>query len=126
MGGSSLGARAIYDFIKPNIRKNFYFYDNLDAKNKLLKRRKNSLSIIISKMMQSAMYLRMSSSGSRHGGQPLAPRRYFWDLLEPAGAFLRGIGGKRGRGAPQPLPGALFFCRTHILGPAPKKEVEQR
>ena len=49
MGGSSLGARAIYDFIKPNIKKNFYFYDNLDSKNKLLKRQKNSLSIIISK-----------------------------------------------------------------------------
>ena len=49
MGGSSLGARAIYNFIKPNIKKDFYFYDNLDAKNKLVKRRNNSLSIIISK-----------------------------------------------------------------------------
>ncbi len=49
MGGSSLGARAIYNFIKPNIKKKFYFYDNLDAKNKLLSGRNNSLSIIISK-----------------------------------------------------------------------------
>ena len=49
MGGSSLGARAIYNFIKPNIKKKFYFYDNLDAKNKLLCGRNNSLSIIISK-----------------------------------------------------------------------------
>ena len=49
MGGTSLGARAIYNFIKPNIKKKFYFYDNLDAKNKLLCGRNNSLSIIISK-----------------------------------------------------------------------------
>ena len=49
MGGSSLGAHAIYDFIKSNIKKKFYFYDNLDAKNKLIKNKKKSLSIIISK-----------------------------------------------------------------------------
>ena len=49
MGGSSLGARAIYDFIKPNIKKKFYFYDNLEVKNTNIKNKKKSLSIIISK-----------------------------------------------------------------------------
>ena len=48
MGGSSLGAHAIYDFIKPNIKKKFYFYSNLDEKNKF-KKNKKGLSIIISK-----------------------------------------------------------------------------
>ena len=49
MGGSSLGSHAIYDYIKPKIKKKFYFYDNLDEKNKFLKNKKKSLSIIISK-----------------------------------------------------------------------------
>ena len=49
MGGSSLGAHAIYDYIKPNIKKKFYFYDNLNEKNKFVKNKKKSLSIIISK-----------------------------------------------------------------------------
>ena len=31
MGGSSLGARAIYDFLKNKINKNFQFIDNLNA-----------------------------------------------------------------------------------------------
>ena len=48
MGGSSLGAHAIYDFIKPKIKKKFYFYSNLDEKNKF-KKNKDGLSIIISK-----------------------------------------------------------------------------
>ena len=29
MGGSTLGAQAIYDFLKPNIKKYFEFIDNL-------------------------------------------------------------------------------------------------
>ena len=49
MGGSSLGAKAIYDFIKPKIKKNFYFFNNLDKKNNLIKKKKRSLDIIISK-----------------------------------------------------------------------------
>ena len=49
MGGSSLGAKAIYDFIKPKIKKNFYFFNNLDKKNSLIKQKKRSLDIIISK-----------------------------------------------------------------------------
>ena len=44
-----ISARAIYDYIKPKIKKKFYFYDNLDEKNKFLKNKKKSLSIIISK-----------------------------------------------------------------------------
>jgi glucose-6-phosphate isomerase len=50
MGGSSLGAEAIYSFFKDRIKKNFIFIDNLDqfkiSKNLNLK---NSLFIIISK-----------------------------------------------------------------------------
>ena len=48
MGGSSLGARAIYDFLKHKIKKNFEFADNLRAiqnKNK----NKKYLNLIISK-----------------------------------------------------------------------------
>ena len=49
MGGSSLGAKAIYDFIKPKTKKKFYFFNNLDKKNSLIKQKKRSLDIIISK-----------------------------------------------------------------------------
>ena len=49
MGGSSLGAQAIYDFIKPKIKKKFYFFDNLNKKNDLIESKKKSLNIIISK-----------------------------------------------------------------------------
>ena len=49
MGGSSLGSKAIYDFIKPKTKKKFYFFNNLDKKNSLIKQKKRSLDIIISK-----------------------------------------------------------------------------
>ena len=39
MGGSSLGAQAIYQFMKHKIKKNFYFIDNLQA-NKTLSKKK--------------------------------------------------------------------------------------
>ncbi len=35
MGGSTLGAQAIYDFLKKKIKKNFFFIDNLQSKTKL-------------------------------------------------------------------------------------------
>ena len=48
MGGSTLGAHAIYDFLKKKIKKNFIFVDNLNAfKNK--KAKKNLNNLIISK-----------------------------------------------------------------------------
>ena len=48
MGGSSLGAQAIYDFLKKKIKKNFLFIDNLQASSKLNK--KNTYTnLIISK-----------------------------------------------------------------------------
>ena len=34
MGGSSLGAKAIYNFLKHKIKKNFYFIDNLKNEKK--------------------------------------------------------------------------------------------
>ena len=39
MGGSTLGAQAIYDFLKPKIKKNFEFIDNLQPikKKKIIK-----------------------------------------------------------------------------------------
>ena len=49
MGGSSLGAQAIYDFLKINIKKRFYFFDNLDEQNQIIKTKKKTLNIIISK-----------------------------------------------------------------------------
>ena len=48
MGGSSLGAKAIYNFLKPKIKRNFTFFDNLYSKKKILKKTK-TLNIIISK-----------------------------------------------------------------------------
>jgi glucose-6-phosphate isomerase len=48
MGGSILGAEAIYDFLKDKIKKNFYFVNNLKTKiNFSIK--KNYLNLIISK-----------------------------------------------------------------------------
>tara|TARA_B100000989_G_scaffold96192_1_gene70006 strand:- start:1520 stop:2680 length:1161 start_codon:yes stop_codon:yes gene_type:complete len=49
MGGSSLGAQAIYDFMRFKIKKNFIFFNNLDMKNEQKKTKNKSLSIIISK-----------------------------------------------------------------------------
>ena len=47
MGGSSLGAKAIYNFLKYKIKKNFYFIDNLKNEKKI--DNKKYLNIIISK-----------------------------------------------------------------------------
>ena len=48
MGGSSLGSKAIYNFLKPKIKKKFTFTDNLNSiKNN--KKNSQSLNIIISK-----------------------------------------------------------------------------
>tara|TARA_B100002019_G_scaffold280626_1_gene283769 strand:- start:1855 stop:3009 length:1155 start_codon:yes stop_codon:yes gene_type:complete len=48
MGGSILGAQAIYDFLKNKIKSNFYFVDNLQVDN-LKKGKKNYNNLIISK-----------------------------------------------------------------------------
>ena len=49
MGGSSLGAKAIYSFMKPKIKKNFTFLDNLDSNKIIQKNKIKNLNIIISK-----------------------------------------------------------------------------
>ena len=49
MGGSSLGSKAIYDFIGSKNKKKFVFFNNIDKKNKLIKTPKKTLNIIISK-----------------------------------------------------------------------------
>ena len=46
MGGSILGTRAIYDFLKYKIKKKIIFYDNLESSVKISKK---SINIIISK-----------------------------------------------------------------------------
>jgi len=48
MGGSSLGAKAIYDFLRHKIKKRFFFVDNLKINNKE-KKKKNHNNLIISK-----------------------------------------------------------------------------
>ena len=48
MGGSSLGAKAIYDFLRHKIKKRFFFVDNLKI-NKIEKKKKNHNNLIISK-----------------------------------------------------------------------------
>ena len=49
MGGSSLGVKAIYDFLNHKIKKKFYFYDNLGLKNRVSKRDQKIFNIVISK-----------------------------------------------------------------------------
>ena len=49
MGGSILGARCIYNFLKHKIKKNFIFIDNLDNKEIELSFKKRKLNLIISK-----------------------------------------------------------------------------
>ena len=49
MGGSSLGAAAIYDFLKYKIKKKFYFINNLQSKLKFSKIKKNYANLIVSK-----------------------------------------------------------------------------
>ena len=49
MGGSSLGARSIYNFLKKKIKKDFNFNDNLSLKKQKNKKTKNLLNLIISK-----------------------------------------------------------------------------
>ena len=39
MGGSSLGTKAIYDFLKKKIKKNFIFFDNLQNEIKNYKKK---------------------------------------------------------------------------------------
>jgi glucose-6-phosphate isomerase len=48
MGGSILGTKSIYDFLKNKVKKNFYFIDNLQSKIKF-NNKKNYLNLIISK-----------------------------------------------------------------------------
>ena len=48
MGGSSLGANAIYDFLKKKIKKNFLFFDNLQT-NLRADNKKKYTNLIISK-----------------------------------------------------------------------------
>ena len=48
MGGSILGSRAIYDFLKPKFKK-IFFIDNFKKKKELNKRFNKNLNIIISK-----------------------------------------------------------------------------
>mgnify|MGYP001476667113 CR=1 FL=1 len=49
MGGSSLGAKSIYSFLRKNIKKEFIFYDNLSYKKQSHENSKNTLNLIISK-----------------------------------------------------------------------------
>ena len=49
MGGSSLGARSIYFFLKKKIKKEFRFFDNLSSQNEIMKPEKKVLNLIISK-----------------------------------------------------------------------------
>jgi glucose-6-phosphate isomerase len=49
MGGSILGTKTIYDFLKYKIKKNFYFFDNLRSSIASFKKKKKYLNLIISK-----------------------------------------------------------------------------
>ena len=48
MGGSILGTQAIYDFFKHRIKKNFNFFDNLQAK-KFVSSNEKKINILVSK-----------------------------------------------------------------------------
>tara|TARA_B110000008_G_scaffold252656_1_gene267394 strand:- start:213 stop:1370 length:1158 start_codon:yes stop_codon:yes gene_type:complete len=49
MGGSNLGAEAIYDFLGKKIKKNFIFTNNLNNNQKFFNNKKKILNLIISK-----------------------------------------------------------------------------
>ena len=49
MGGSILGAQAIYDFLKFKIKKKFFFINNLDLNISKNNKKKNNLNLVISK-----------------------------------------------------------------------------
>ena len=49
MGGSTLGTRAIYNFLKDKIKKKFIFIDSLEPRNKKKLNEKKLLNIIVSK-----------------------------------------------------------------------------
>ena len=48
MGGSILGTEAIFDFLRPKIKKNFEFINNLET-SKILRKKNKSLNLIVSK-----------------------------------------------------------------------------
>ena len=49
MGGSILGAEAIYDFLKDKIKKKVFFINNLNVNNNFSRSKKKNLNLIISK-----------------------------------------------------------------------------
>ncbi|MDB9738919.1 glucose-6-phosphate isomerase [Candidatus Pelagibacter sp.] len=49
MGGSILGSESIYHFLKNKIKKNFFFYNNLQSKNTVFNKKNKCLNLIISK-----------------------------------------------------------------------------
>ena len=49
MGGSILGTKAIFDFLKKKVKKKVLFYDDLDENIELNKNNKKFLNIIVSK-----------------------------------------------------------------------------
>ncbi len=49
MGGSILGSKAIYTFLKDKIKKKFFFRDSFNIQNKDLENKKKKLNLIISK-----------------------------------------------------------------------------
>ena len=49
MGGSSLGTESIYDFLKKKIKKNFYFFNNLQPNLSLAKKNVKYLNLVVSK-----------------------------------------------------------------------------
>ena len=49
MGGSILGTESIYYFLKSKIKKNFFFYNNLQSKIDPSHKRNKHLNIIVSK-----------------------------------------------------------------------------
>tara|TARA_Y100001970_G_scaffold177525_1_gene216325 strand:+ start:1648 stop:2820 length:1173 start_codon:yes stop_codon:yes gene_type:complete len=48
MGGSTLGAEAIYDFLKHKVKKKFFFFNNLQSR-KINKNNKKNINLVVSK-----------------------------------------------------------------------------
>ena len=49
IGGSILGTEAIYDFLKPNIKKKFEFVNNLESRTNYYLKKKKKLNLVVSK-----------------------------------------------------------------------------
>jgi len=85
MGGSSLGAQTIYDFLKHKIKKNFLFFNNLQNKQKK-ETKKSFTNLIVSKSGNTIETIVNSNILIKRNDKNILitenKKRYLYDLAE--------------------------------------------